>query len=43
MDKVLELNTDLRTLFVDYKKAFDNINRIELLNTIGSFLELLDL
>jgi hypothetical protein len=36
-DGILEFNTDLHILFVDYKKAFDNINRTELLNVMGSY------
>jgi hypothetical protein len=39
MGKCSEFNTDVHILFVDYKKAFDNINtrRIELLNATGSY------
>jgi hypothetical protein len=37
MEKCLEFSTDLHILLVDYKKAFDNINRTELLNAMGSY------
>jgi hypothetical protein len=33
----MEFNTDVHILFVDYIKAFDNINRTELLNVMGSY------
>jgi sorting nexin-29 len=37
MEKCFEFNTDLHILYVDYKKAFDNIKRTELLNAMGSY------
>jgi hypothetical protein len=37
IEKCFEFNTDFHILFVDYKKAFDNINRTELLNAMGSY------
>jgi hypothetical protein len=39
MEKCFEFNTDFHTLFVDYtcKKAFDNINRTDLINALGSY------
>ena len=37
MEKCFEFNTELHFLFVDFKLAFDSINRIELINAIESF------
>jgi sorting nexin-29 len=37
MEKCFEFNNHLHISFVDYKKAFDNINRTELLNAMGSY------
>jgi hypothetical protein len=37
MEKCFEFNTDLLILFVDYKKAFDNINRTVLLSAMGNY------
>jgi hypothetical protein len=37
MEQCLKFNTDLHILFVDYKMAFDNIKRTELLNAMGSY------
>ena len=37
MEKCFEFNTELHFLFVDFKQAFDSINRIELINAIESF------
>ena len=37
MEKCFEFNTDLHILFVDYKQAFDSVNRVELLNIMEGY------
>jgi hypothetical protein len=37
MEKCFEFNAVLHILFVDYKRALDNINRTQLLNAMGSY------
>jgi hypothetical protein len=36
MEKCFEFNIDLHRLYFDYKKAFDNVTRTELLSAMGS-------
>jgi sorting nexin-29 len=36
MEKCFKFNTDIHILFVNHKKAFENINKTELLNAMGS-------
>jgi hypothetical protein len=36
-EKCFEFNNNLHILIVDYKKAFDNTNKTELLNAMGSY------
>jgi len=36
MEKCYEYGIDVKTLFIDYKEAFDNINKYELQRSLKS-------